>query len=152
MAVKVTEVSTAATMEDGAYVLVTQQENGVEVLRRVPEQVIAQKIASLLDEGNTYVKPEEIQRMYPDLLKSVERVEDNLVFTYWNGDITTIPVAADSGLSFDAISMDDGGYLHITMDGEDVVDPCYIGNRSSGGGGGSSFHSGGGFSGRSGKF
>ena len=42
------------------------------------------------------------------------------------------------GVPFDEIYADpDTGYLHIRLEGEDVVDPCYIGNIGGGGGGGS---------------
>ncbi len=42
------------------------------------------------------------------------------------------------GVAFDEVVADpETGYLHFLKDGEDVVDPCYIGNMGGGGGGGS---------------
>ena len=39
----------------------------------------------------------------------------------------------EGGTGFDSLSMDDSGYLHVQLEGEDVVDPVFIGT---GGGGG----------------
>ena len=45
----------------------------------------------------------------------------------------------DKGLSFDSGSVDDNGYLHLTLNGEDIegFDPFFVGNGGSGSSGGS---------------
>jgi hypothetical protein len=43
----------------------------------------------------------------------------------------------ESGTGFDSVTFDEGGYLHIQLEGEDVVDPVLIGTGGGGGGFGS---------------
>lgn len=43
----------------------------------------------------------------------------------------------ESGTGFDAVTFDEGGYLHIQLEGEDVVEPVLIGTGGGGGGFGS---------------
>lgn len=50
------------------------------------------------------------------------------------GDGTALP---ETGTGFDAVSIDESGFLHITKDGEDVVDPVYIGKDGASGSGSS---------------
>lgn len=56
-----------------------------------------------------------------------------------NGQYTGVEITlsvSGGGLSFDAINYDkDTGFLHITKDGIDVVDPCFISGSSSAAGG-----------------
>ena len=64
--------------------------------------------------------------------------EDGLLYLTQNGELLgdgiTLP---DTGTGFDTVTFDEGGYLHIMLNGEDVVEPVYIGT----GGGGSDFGS-----------
>ncbi len=81
-----------------------------------------------------------LEHMKSEIVSAVEAAPEGGIRVVFadNTDIH-IPIATESGLNFDAITIDDGGYLHITCDGEDVVEPCYIGNIGGGGssGGGS---------------
>ncbi len=61
--------------------------------------------------------------------------EDGKLYLTSNGIILgegiTLP---ENGTGFDSIVFDESGYLHIQADGEDVVDPVYIGTGGGGGG------------------
>ena len=64
--------------------------------------------------------------------------DDGLLYLTQNGSLLGEGIALpDSGTGFDAITFDEGGYLHIQLEGEDVVEPVYIGT----GGGGSDYGS-----------
>ena len=134
---KITEQPTSAKVVGSASVLVTQPEevNGqtVEVVRRASiAAVVAALRAAGVNEG--YATEAGIRDMYPDLVKSVEPTETGILVTYFDDSTQEIPIES-GGLAFDEVSFDtDTGYLHISLNGEDVVDPCYIGG---GGGGGS---------------
>lgn len=137
---KITEKETSAAVKDGAYLLVTQQEPGesgnVEALRRVLVKDVAKKIAAFLDQDKTYLTIAELKTMYESMVKKVEQNGDSIIITYWDDTQDTFEVQAESGLAFDTVTYDqETGYLHLTLDGEDVVSPCFIGG---GGGGGSS--------------
>lgn len=138
---KITEKTTAAEVKDDAHVLITQpeqQEGGsggeVESLRRAPVAEIAKKLGELLKLDATYLKNSDFDEMKPNIVKNVEATETGIRITFWNDEDVEIPIES-GGLAFDSVTYDqESGYLHIQQDGEDVVDPCFIG----GGGGGSS--------------
>ena len=104
-----------------------------EVLRRanIAAVMSALKLAGI-NEG--YVENKTLREMFPDLVKAIEPTETGLLVVYYDESTQEIPIES-GGLAFDEISFDsETGYLHILLEGEDVVDPCYIGG---GGGGGS---------------
>ena len=61
--------------------------------------------------------------------------EDNKLYLTSNGTVlgegVTLP---ENGTGFDAIVFDDNGYLHIQSEGEDVVEPVFIGTGGGSGG------------------
>ena len=134
---RVTEQEIAESVKDAASILVTQKEGSegaeVESLRRV---TLAALIAALRKNGvnEGYQTVQGIEDMYVNLVKSVDATDEGIRVTFW--DETSTDIAIESGgLAFDEISYDqETGYLHIYLEGEDVVAPCFIG----GGGGGSS--------------
>lgn len=134
---KITEKQTTNNVKNAASVLVTQEEtiNGVtkEALRRASLDAI---VAALRSKGINagYQTEAGIEAMKSNLVKDVQATETGIAVTFWNDDTIDIPI--DTGVGFDAISYDqETGYLHITLNGEDVVDPAFIGG---GGGGGAS--------------
>lgn len=135
---RVTEQEVAESLKDEASFLVTQSEGSegaeVESLRRATlEAVIAALRKNGVNEGFQTIQG--IEEMYVNLVKSVDAIDTGIRVTFW--DETSTDIAIESGgLAFDEISYDqETGYLHIYLEGEDVVAPCYIGG---GGGGGSS--------------
>lgn len=133
---KITEQAQASEVKDAASLLVTQHETvdgeTVEALRRAS---LANVITALKRNGIlTGMQTEAgIQAMYSDMVKSVMSVSNGIRVTYWDDTYDDIEIES-GGLAFDAVTYDqETGYLHITQDGEDVVDPCFIGG---GGGGG----------------
>lgn len=134
--IKITEKQTTDNVKDSASILVTQPEtvNGAtkESVRRASMEAL---VTALRRNGvNTgYQTQAGLEAMYPDLVKSVDTIETGIRITFWDDTSTDITIES-GGLAFDAVTYDaESGYLHITQDGGDVVDPCYIG----GGGGGS---------------
>ena len=134
---KITEQPKSSNVVESASVLVTQPEevNGqtTEVVRRASIlAMVAALRAAGVNEG--YATDAAIRDMYPDLVKSVEPTETGILVTYFDDSTQEIPIES-GGLAFDEVTYDtDTGCLHISLNGEDVVDPCYIGG---GGGGGS---------------
>lgn len=133
--VKITDKQSTESVKNAASVLITQPETvggaTKESLRRAS---LAAFIKALRDNGihEGYKSGDDIEAMYPDLVKSVDTIETGIRITFWDETSTDIEIKS-GGLAFDAISYDQSsGYLHITQNGEDVVDPCFIG-----GGGGS---------------
>lgn len=118
---KITEKPTASQVMSGASVLITQQETvdgkQIEAVRRAPIWAFAEKIASLLRLD----------------LKAIEAVEGGIRVVHMDDTEELIEIHAD-GLAFDAVTYDqETGYLHITLNGEDVVDPAFIGGGPGGG-------------------
>lgn len=125
---KITEKPVVQTLDTGLRVLVTQQaaENGDarEAVRRVPYSVFMSDVANI------------IKRNVGDLpyVSHIEAVEGGIKVTFGNGEEITLEVGG--GLAFDAVTFDtESGDLHITLNGEDVVEPCHIGTGGGGGGG-----------------
>ena len=135
--VKITDKQSTESVKSNASVLVTQPETAggatKESLRRA---TLAAFIKALRDNGinEGYKSADDIEAMYPDLVKSVDTIETGIRITFWDDTSTDIEIKS-GGLAFDAISYDQSsGYLHITMNGEDVVDPCFIGGGGGSGG------------------
>lgn len=135
--VKITDKQSTESVKSNASVLVTQPETAggatKESLRRA---TLAAFIKALRDNGinEGYKTADDIEAMYPDLVKSVDTIETGIRITFWDDTSTDIEIKS-GGLAFDAISYDQSsGYLHITMNGEDVVDPCFIGGGGGSGG------------------
>ena len=67
---------------------------------------------------------------------------EKLIVVYKNGTQKEIDYSTSSGLSFDSGAVDEQGYLHLTLNGEDIENftPFYVGTGGGGGGsaGGSS--------------
>lgn len=68
------------------------------------------------------------------LVDNVEPIETGIRITFVDGSTQDIPIES-GGLAFDEVYQDAEGYLHIALDGEDVVDPCLIAGGGGGGGG-----------------
>ncbi|MBE6683479.1 MAG: hypothetical protein E7595_04915 [Ruminococcaceae bacterium] len=61
--------------------------------------------------------------------------EDGRLYLTSNGTVLGEGVVLpENGTGFDSVVFDDSGYLHIQSNGEDVVDPVYIGTGGGGGG------------------
>lgn len=135
--ISLTEKKVAPSLLDQAYVLVTQPESidGIEKesLRRASLEAL---ISALRTNGvnDGYQTTHGIEDMYSNLVKSVDATDAGLRVTFW--DKTSTDIAIESGgLAFDEIAYDkETGYLHITMNGADVVDPCFIGGGGGSGG------------------
>ncbi len=84
---------------------------------------------------------QQLLNLYPSsYVASVVAVTGGIKVTYANGNEQTIPVSGGSGgLAFDGGYQDEEGYLHLTLEGEDIegFDPILL-NVGSGGGGGAS--------------
>lgn len=134
---KLTEKALATEVKPGANILITQAEPGpsgenIESVRRLQLTAL---ISALRKNGvnSGYVTEEALQALYPNLVSRLAVNEGGIEVTFADGTSEVVPIQT-GGLAFDAISYDqESGYLHITQEGEDVVDPCFIG-----GGGGSS--------------
>ena len=64
--------------------------------------------------------------------------EDGLLYLTQNGELLGDGIELpNTGTGFDSVTFDEGGYLHIMLNGEDVIEPVYIGT----GGGGSDYGS-----------
>lgn len=134
---KITEKQSTDSVKNNASVLITQPETvggaTKESLRRAS---LSAFIDALRENGinNGYKTSEDIEAMYPDLVKSVDTIETGIRITFWDDTYTDIEIKS-GGLAFDGVSYDqDSGYLHITQNGEDVVDPCFIGGGGGSGG------------------
>ena len=102
------------------------------------------RVETLEKNSKDYVKKTELDTAIQNLKNSIPNVEDIII-----GDDGKLHIVADGniigegvefpegGTGFDSVSMDEGGYLHIQLEGEDVVDPVYIGT----GGGGNDYGS-----------
>lgn len=137
----INEQDRTAKVDQEADVLISQvgdgSESGKRVLRRAS---IAAMIAALRNAGvnSGYVSEEAMRRMYPDLVKAVEPSENGIIVQYFDGAEQEIPIES-GGLAFDEVYFDqDSGFLHIRLEGEDVVDPCFIGGGGGSGGGSAS--------------
>lgn len=135
---KITQKQQSENVNSDASVLITQKENieGVE-LEAVRRATLAAVVSALRDKGinEGYQTEQAMEDMYPNLVKSIDTTDTGIRVTFWDETSSDIPIES-GGLAFDEVSYDqDTGYLHITLEGEDVVAPCYIGG---GGGGGSS--------------
>jgi len=133
--VKITEKELVSAVKQEASFLITQKEmvNGTETeaLRRAEMAVI---VAALQAAGinKDLLSKAAFDKLQPEIIKSIEPTEEGLLITYLDNSSETLSIST-GGLAFDAINYDqETGYLHITMNGEDVVSPCFIG-----GGGGS---------------
>jgi len=133
---KITEKQQTESLHEEASVLVTQKETIEGVQREsVRRATLAAVVAALRSKGinEGYQTTEGIELMYPNLVKSIDTIETGIRVTFWDETSMDIPIES-GGLAFDEVSYNqETGYLHITLEGEDVVAPCYIG----GGGGGS---------------
>lgn len=59
--------------------------------------------------------------------------EDGLLYLTQNGELLGDGIALpDTGTGFDSVTFDEGGYLHIMLNGEDVVEPVFIGTVGGG--------------------
>ena len=126
-------------VKDEASLLITQMEideTDGEEKESVRRATIAAVVAALRKNGinEGYQTVEGIEAMYANLVKSVDPIDTGIRITFW--DDTSADIAIESGgLAFDEVTYNqETGYLHIMLEGEDVVSPCYIGG---GGGGGS---------------
>lgn len=124
-----------------SHFLITQPEENdgttTEVLRRssISSVVDALKLAGI-NEG--YVDEQTLQHMYSDLVKSIKPTGGGILVEYFDGETQTVPIES-GGLAFDEVYFDkDSGFLHIRLEGEDVIDPCYIGGGGGSGGGSAS--------------
>ena len=134
---KITQKQQSENVKDDASFLVTQKENvqGVE-MEAVRRATVAAVVAALRNNGiHEGMQTEQgIEDMYPNLVKSIDPIETGIRISFWDDTTMDIPIES-GGLAFDEVSYNqETGYLHITLEGEDVVAPCYIGG---GGGGGS---------------
>ena len=68
-----------------------------------------------------------------DLVSDIEQTETGIRVTFVDGSTQDIPIES-GGLAFDEMYQDEDGYLHICLDGEDVIDPALISGGGSGGG------------------
>ncbi len=60
--------------------------------------------------------------------------EDGKLYLTQNGELLGDGIELpDTGTGFDAVTFDETGYLHISLNGEDVVEPVFIGTPGSGG-------------------
>ena len=133
---QITNATSTESVKDSATWLLVQNEelDGVQtrVLRRATTaRLVAALRAAGINDG--YCTNQAIRDMYPDLVKSVEPTETGILVTYFDDSTQEIPIES-GGLAFDEVTFDaETGYLHILLEGEDVVDPCFIGNTGGGG-------------------
>ena len=120
--VKLTEKAQAQQVKSAASVLITQPEGSdggaqKESVRRAPIGTFAEKLAGLLGLD----------------VKAIEAVEGGLRVVHMDDSEELLEIDA-SGLAFDEMFFDnETGYFHLRLNGEDVLDPCYIpGGGSSG--------------------
>ena len=135
---KITQKQQSENVKDDASFLVTQKENvqGVE-MEAVRRATVAAVVAALRNNGiHEGMQTEQgIEDMYPNLVKSIDPIETGIRISFWDDTTMDIPIES-GGLAFDEVSYNqETGYLHITLEGEDVVAPCYIGGGGGGGGG-----------------
>ena len=134
---KITEKQSTGNVKNNASILITQPETvggaTKESLRRATLGAIVSALRQNgINEG--FASSDSIEEMYPDLVKSVDAIESGIRITFWDDTSTDIEIQS-GGLAFDSISYDQSsGYLHIQQNGEDVVDPCFIGGGGGGGG------------------
>lgn len=136
---KITEKQLATQVKSGASFLITQPEgeagSEIESVRRARMDAV---VAALKDAGiNTgLVTQLDLQNLLGETVKSIEPTDGGLLVT--NQDNTTYTVALNlGGLAFNGGYVDEEGWFHLTIDGEDIegFDPFII--PAGGGGGGS---------------
>ena len=137
---RITDKELVSLMKQAGSFLITQREtvNGVdtESLRRAELAVV---VAALQAAGinKDYVRTDGIDQLLGKIVSEVTSSTDGIVVKYRDGTVETLDINA-GGLAFDEMSYDaESGYLHLTMNGNDVVDPCYIGGTGGGGAAGS---------------
>ena len=135
---KITEKPQVEVKDDAKF-LITQKEvdeTDGEEKESVRRATISEVVKVLREKGiNKGLKTiEDFDEDFEGVVKNVEPIETGIRITF--GDDTSLDIAIESGgLAFDEVSYNqETGYLHILLEGEDVVSPCYIG----GSGGGSS--------------
>ncbi len=139
MAKKVSELASVTTLLETAKILVVQAENDSEVSRLATLRQLAFIIKTILELDDTYAAKDIVS----DISESLENKGDNLYvgedgkLYLMSGDTILgegISFSTDSGLDFDSVEYDSStGMLHITLNGEDVVEPCYIGGGGNSG-------------------
>ena len=135
---RLTEKEQVAAVKSNASFVISQQEaqdggGTTESIRRAQLSVI---VAALRNNGvlNGVVTTEQLAAVLQEYVVGVEATADGLSVAY--GDGTAEEIVIENGLDFDRWYMDSDGYLHLTKDGEDVIDPAFIGGGGGGGGGG----------------
>ena len=122
---KITEKQAAAAMQTLAKLLVVQTESqpGGGTAPSLRTATLEQLVATL-------------KVIHPEVVKDIAPSENGLNLLFWDGTEKEIEVSTE-GVAFDEVTVDqETGYLHFLKDGEDVVDPCYLGNIGGGGSGG----------------
>jgi len=132
--IKLTEKPSVRIIKDEVYFLITQPEADNDSLKEsIRRTNISTLIAKLRDKGinNGYVTTAAIQAMYSELVKSVDASDNGIEVTYWDGSSKEIEIKS-GGLAFDGGVKDSQGYLHLTLNGEDIegFTPIYIGTSS----------------------
>ena len=93
--VKITDKQSTESVKNNASVLVTQPETAggatKESLRRA---TLAAFIKALRDNGinEGYKSADDIEAMYPDLVKSVDTIETGIRITFWDDTSTDIEI------------------------------------------------------------
>lgn len=126
MGTKLTNYTTTFSVQNAAKILITQDVDGTEHIRRATiEAIVSALRANGINSG--YAATEDLEAY----VANVEEIEGGIRVTYGDGQHTDVEIGG--GLAFDEITFEDG-YLHILAEGEDVVEPCYIGGGGGGGG------------------
>ena len=140
-AIEITKKEFGSTPTSDTSFLVVQpevpegEEAAVDSLRRQPPEAIAE----LLKEIGEYVDVKALQAKYGSIISDIESIDTGLRVTWMDGKTQDFTVATQGGgIAFDTGYQDSNGYIHLTLDGQDIegFDPFLVsgGGGSSGGG------------------
>ena len=136
---KLTEKELAALIRADASFLISQTEtvNGsdIEAIRRAKLNVV---IAALRNNGviEGLLSASALENALSGFVKNVESSENGITVTFGDDTEVEIPISS-GGLAFDGGYQDENGYIHFTLNGEDLSDEIFTPFAVAGGSGGS---------------
>ena len=136
---KLTEKELAALIRADASFLISQTETvggeDIEAIRRAKLNVV---IAALRNNGviDGLLSSSALENALSGYVKNVETSENGITVTFGDDTEVEIPISS-GGLAFDGGYQDENGYIHFTLNGEDLSDEIFTPFAVAGGSGGS---------------
>ena len=134
---KLTEKELATLIKNDASFIVSQTEtvdgNDIEALRRAKLSVV---IAALRNAGinQGYLSAAALENALSEYVKGVEATETGITITFGDDSAIEIPISS-GGLAFDGGYQDTEGYIHFTLNGDDLPEEVFTPFQVAGGSG-----------------